>query len=849
PTHDSGHIVDLVIAPADSPVVSAAFSDPVGASDHRLVIATVMHSWTADLRRGMGRVAWASGDDWYLCLLWVEPLFLQLLEAVQPILASDAFKPESLGGRIPKKLRRAVLDSAAWARDVIYVVAGHTMQAVRVIAQNHKKASVPATASLHPDNFASFEDFKQAAREAANQQQRQAAETYAELRASQPAQAEKWLSSFFSTKAHFQVELLDADSCQPLNISQITDVLIDDLFARADNDFEQDEQEVKLQTLEVSQIRRSGAPAEIPGSSDQVYSDQELELVLKRLQSTKKCFRGCFAALKAKVIAARAFMLALVNLGRQMALTSTLWSLRCYSPIRKSGPSLVSKVEALRPISLCTDMAHVQDGLWMARNASNLSDYAGGEQCGGASDPQSLVLSLVIQAQLRLHQGLETFWALLDLRWAFDVASVAGMKINCWHAGVKRQDWLLIDDVLDMDTQCLQLHGCLSQLFKLRCGTAQGRKFSIHVFNGLLKWLREAVQSTLPTGLAACVPAWAVSAYHYANTLAPPTQLYKRPGVASEMLPLCATFQAAWSTLVESTDAYNFTDGNSACTIYARRTKSAFNYGKNKTSAVALFGAPGKTAFTQLFHIAESGVFSAPVLAAQVMSRVQPLVMFAAVFFAFTPGALTKLDALQWQWGQAILGCRFSKEFKRALVVAQCGWTLRLISALMEEVAVMLARLAALPLSHPAAVMLAATEQTLASTWVSQARAMLDHSSLPCAIPALCVCFTAVELSKAQAGPAARKKLLRRYRREFVRPVLLERDRSEYIAAACKAIPGGIGAPLDWQPEPGSLPFSQLEGAAGATAWMWFRCWAIIRITGRWPCPVFGFNALPQVLS
>jgi hypothetical protein len=30
---------------------------------------------------------------------------------------------------------------------------------------------------------------------------------------------------------------------------------------------------------------------------------------------------------------------------------------------------------------------------------------------------------------------------------------------------------------------------------------------------------------------------------------------------------------------------------------------------------------------------------------------------------------------------------------------------------------------------------------------------------------------------------------------------------------------------------------------------MWFRCWAIIRITGRWPCPVFGFNALPQVLS
>ena len=89
--------------------------------------------------------------------------------------------------------------------------------------------------------------------------------------------------------------------------------------------------------------------------------------------------------------------------------------------------SVVRQVQNLRPISLCSDMAHLADALWSMRNAALLEKYCGPEQAGGVSDPVSLILSLILLAQLRGRQGLPTYWALLDQRWAFDVADVARM--------------------------------------------------------------------------------------------------------------------------------------------------------------------------------------------------------------------------------------------------------------------------------------------------------------------------------------------------------------------------------------------------------------------------------------
>ena len=71
--------------------------------------------------------------------------------------------------------------------------------------------------------------------------------------------------------------------------------------------------------------------------------------------------------------------------------------------------------------------------------------------------------------------GLAALPGNLDLRWAFDVARLSSMKVACHEAGVFGTDWLLLDDVHDVDRQCVQLHGFLSDNFRLGCGNAQGR--------------------------------------------------------------------------------------------------------------------------------------------------------------------------------------------------------------------------------------------------------------------------------------------------------------------------------------------------------------------------------------
>ena len=66
---------------------------------------------------------------------------------------------------------------------------------------------------------------------------------------------------------------------------------------------------------------------------------------------------------------------------------------------------------------------------------------------------------------------------------------MTGMLLACSGAGVSCVDWLILDDVLRMERQCLQLHGLLSFVFVLGVGTAQGRSFSVHAFNALLQRL------------------------------------------------------------------------------------------------------------------------------------------------------------------------------------------------------------------------------------------------------------------------------------------------------------------------------------------------------------------------
>ncbi|CAK0852658.1 unnamed protein product, partial [Prorocentrum cordatum] len=136
----------------------------------------------------------------------------------------------------------------------------------------------------------------------------------------------------------------------------------------------------------------------------------------------------------------------------------------------QSGPRVVRDVACLRPISISTVMSAVVDALWTQRNRSALTQYCGAGQQGGVGDPLLVLLALLLHAQLRGAQGPPTYWALTDLRWA----SHDAMRLSSYLAGVVEDEWLLLDDFIQMDIQFVALQGLASEFFRLPCGTAQG---------------------------------------------------------------------------------------------------------------------------------------------------------------------------------------------------------------------------------------------------------------------------------------------------------------------------------------------------------------------------------------
>eukprot|EP00959_Pyramimonas_sp_CCMP1952_P255482 5336404-Pyramimonas_sp.AAC.1 len=89
-------------------------------------------------------------------------------------------------------------------------------------------------------------------------------------------------------------------------------------------------------------------------------------------------------------------------------------------------------------------MASVQGALWIGQNSGALEAYCGPCQQGAVGDALALVIGLV--CQLRHAQGLHTWWALADGKWAFDVASCHAMLVGVYNVGVRGPDWLILDD-------------------------------------------------------------------------------------------------------------------------------------------------------------------------------------------------------------------------------------------------------------------------------------------------------------------------------------------------------------------------------------------------------------------
>ena len=140
----------------------------------------------------------------------------------------------------------------------------------------------------------------------------------------------------------------------------------------------------------------------------------------------------------------------------------------------------------------------------------------------------------------------------------------------------------------------------------------------------------------------------------------------------------------------------------SACSVFAKQTKSQFHYSPAKTSCLPLFDCPpvqtegldcdivqeklilgvlvgsqlsfapllrwalkhGWETFVSFLYAVESRGFSLPVLAAQTETRIVSKLMHLAPFLCLAPGAYHKLNRLQWNWGKMLLGVRDQVEIR-----------------------------------------------------------------------------------------------------------------------------------------------------------------------------------------
>ena len=500
-----------------------------------------------------------------------------------------------------------------------------------------------------------------------------------------------------------------------------------------------------------------------------------------------------------------------------------------------------------------------------------------------------------------------------------------------YAVGVRGRDWLVMGDIVRQDKQTLELHGLLSETFILGCGTAQGRRFSVPLFNGLLRTLRDNLAAAVPGGVAAAPTPWAREALLLANDMQPaesldglpasPAQIASYGALAARLqghsekpqvevaallsgMPVLADRLAAIETLgrlrvgplqylddsvtpcpsVGAVRAILDQSLRSASVRYAQWAKAAFNFGADKSACMIIGGGPlfdeegmgfdvvqarkilgitvdaelsfepfraevlakGGGIFEELYRAAEAGGFPIPVLASQVPLRVEPGALFGAAVLAGAPGIETTLNGMQNKWARAVLGCRRGPGLNWALCLAQLGWEMRLGTVMLEQAIMARARLLVLPAAHPATAVREAAMCSLAPSWWQRVGQLMVKMPGGPIRDITDVESLAGDIQAATHSAEERKKALRHYRWEVVRPVLREYDRAPFVAAAGRPIPT-LGLSFgELQPEFRRWTLQELQEECGGIAN--YRMWAVCRMTGRWPLQVLGLGEAPLLL-
>ena len=121
------------------------------------------------------------------------------------------------------------------------------------------------------------------------------------------------------------------------------------------------------------------------------------------------------------------------------------------------------------------------------------------------------------------------------------MASHDDLRLSAFAAGLIGPAWLLLDDLLTMDHTQLRLGAALSDDFVLGCGTALGRKVSVHFFNCFMRVLYDKIASyssgvVIPGG---ALPPFIVICLQYIDDLLSPAE---DPEQLQEFFRRCEAF-------------------------------------------------------------------------------------------------------------------------------------------------------------------------------------------------------------------------------------------------------------------------------------------------------------------
>ena len=107
----------------------------------------------------------------------------------------------------------------------------------------------------------------------------------------------------------------------------------------------------------------------------------------------------------------------------------------------------------------------------------------------------------------------------------------------------------------------------------------------------------------------------------------------------------------------------------------------------------------------------------------------------------------------------------------------------------------------------------------------------------------------AFDVERARNDKETRKQVLRKYRMEVVRPVLLKYDQKVYMRAASKLLPA-IGLPFSrFVPKVERIPLAPWHDDSIVESKRIFQLWAVVRCTGKWPLCVLGYWDCPIMLE